>query len=248
VARVAGALPQAIGQVIGSESLVQSTLRRLVPPFDAENVRVVCGSSTGMRIARHMEAIGIPAGGRIISEPRPRNTAPAILLACLRSAPREDAVLGDFPADHVIGNLPAFHEKLAVCRGVAAQGRIVTFASTPITPRPATVRGGGGSLRRAPHPRFVEKPDLDTPAATWRPGISSGTAHVRVPGLRDPGGVQGPSTRPASGPAGPLRVRAADPRKTTCGCRTFSIDYAVMEKPTRESCWPSDSGGATIGS
>jgi mannose-1-phosphate guanylyltransferase/mannose-1-phosphate guanylyltransferase/mannose-6-phosphate isomerase len=158
--------PKQLAKLIGKESLIQSTLRRLVPPFAAENVRVVCGEQHAHEIARHMEDVGIPADGRIITEPAGRNTAPAILLACLQiRAAVEDAVLAVFPADHVIGNVSAFHANLAVAVELAAQGRIVTFGITPQYPETGygyVEAGPAAPGAAAPIRRFVEKPDLDT--------------------------------------------------------------------------------------
>jgi mannose-1-phosphate guanylyltransferase/mannose-6-phosphate isomerase len=73
------------------------------------------------------------------------------------------------PADHYIGNLPAFHEALARAAREAEAGRIVTFGVDPT--RPETGYGyirRGAESSRAPGlfevERFYEKPDQDTAA------------------------------------------------------------------------------------
>jgi mannose-1-phosphate guanylyltransferase len=111
-----------------------------------------------------MEEVGVPALGRVITEPAGRNTAPAILLACLQvRAEVEDAVLGIFPADHVIGNLSAFHAKLAAAMELAAQGRIVTFGITPNTRDRIRLREAGEAAPGgARHPEVCGETDLDT--------------------------------------------------------------------------------------
>jgi mannose-1-phosphate guanylyltransferase/mannose-6-phosphate isomerase len=246
--------PKQLARLIGSESLIQSTLHRLVPPFDAENVRVVCGEQHRHEIARHMEAIGIPANGRIIGEPAGRNTAPAILLACLQILSTvEDAVLGIFPADHVIGNLPVFHEKLARAVELAAQGRIVTFGITPHYPE--TGYGyveAGEALEDGAAPRirrFVEKPDLDTAGRYlaagnffWNSGMFAFRASVILEEFRvhQPALLQ--ALQELFGRGLPIR------REDYLRLPDLSIDYAVMEKTDKGVVLPSDIGWSDIGS
>jgi mannose-1-phosphate guanylyltransferase/mannose-6-phosphate isomerase len=245
--------PKQLARLIGKESLIQSTLRRLVPPFAADNVRVVCGEQHLHEIARHMEAIGIPAGGRIIAEPAGRNTAPAILLACLQiSAAVEDAVLGIFPADHVIGNLAAFHAKLAAAVELAAQGRIVTFGITPHYPETgygyveAGTAAGGGALAIR---RFVEKPDLDTASRYlaagnffWNSGMFAFRASVILDEFRihQPQLLQAMQRLCLTGQP----ILPEDYRRLP----ELSIDYAVMEKTDRGVVLPSDFAWSDIGS
>jgi mannose-1-phosphate guanylyltransferase len=158
--------PKQLARLIGGESLIQSTLRRLVPPFAPENVRVVCGAQHAHEISRHMEGIGMPSAGKVITEPAARNTAPAILLACLQVLRTvEDAVLGIFPADHVIGDIPRFHEKLAVAMELAGQG-----------PKPDTGTWRREMIQvRLPSAGSWKNPILRPPAATLPPVIFFGT-------------------------------------------------------------------------
>jgi mannose-1-phosphate guanylyltransferase/mannose-6-phosphate isomerase len=243
--------PKQLARLIGSESLFQSTLGRLVPPFAAENVRVVCGERHLHEIARQMEAIGMPAGGRIISEPAGRNTAPAILLACLQiRATIEDAVLGIFPADHVIGNLPAFHEKLAAAVELAAQGRIVAFGITAHYPETGYGYVEAGEACAAPSiRRFVEKPDLDTARRYlaagnffWNSGMFAFRASVILEEFR----VHQPRLLQALQdlfvPGQPIR------KEDYQRLPDISIDYAVMEKTDKGIVLPSDFGWSDIGS
>jgi len=245
--------PKQLAKLIGKESLVQSTLRRLVPPFAAENVRVVCGEQHAHEIARHMEEVGMPATGRIITEPVSRNTAPAILLACLQiRAEVEDAVLGVFPADHVIGNVSAFHAQLAAAVELAAQGRIVTFGIRPHYPETgygyveAGTAAPGGSLAVR---RFVEKPDLDTARRYlaagnffWNSGMFTFRTSVILDEFRthQPRLLQALERMCVSGQS----IRGEDYR----GLPDLSVDYAVMEKTTKGVVLPSDFGWSDIGS
>jgi mannose-1-phosphate guanylyltransferase/mannose-6-phosphate isomerase len=245
--------PKQLARFIGKESLIQSTLRRLVPPFAAENVRVVCGEQHRHEISRQMEDVGIPARGRIISEPTGRNTAPAILLAALHVlAGGDDAVLGVFPADHVIENVEAFHEKLAAALELAAGGRIVAFGIRPHYPETGYgyVEGGAeGSAGARAIRRFVEKPDRDTACGYlaagnffWNSGMFAFRASVMLEEFRahQPQLLQ--ALQAIFVPGRP--IAREDYQRLT----DISIDYAVMEKTARGVVLPSDFGWSDIGS
>jgi mannose-1-phosphate guanylyltransferase/mannose-6-phosphate isomerase len=247
--------PKQIAKFIGRESLIQTTLRRVVPPFRAENVRVVCGARHFHEIARHMAEIGVPPEGRIIAEPVGRNTAPAILLAALRIlAEAGDAVLGVFPADHVIRDLPAFHARLAAALELAAAGRIVTFGIAPKYPETgygyveggAELPGNPGALAVR---RFVEKPDLKTARRYVAAGNffwNSGMFAFRASVIREEFGRLHPQMLAALEPAA-AGAEAPGP-EAYAKLPDLSIDVAVMEKTDRGVVLPSDFGWSDIGS
>src|SRR5579871_796595 len=86
--------------VVGDRSLIQATVDRLTPLIPPERLWVVTNPHLRDAIVRQLP--GVPAR-QILAEPAGRNTAPAIGLAAhiLHSIdPR--AVMGVFPADHVI--------------------------------------------------------------------------------------------------------------------------------------------------
>jgi mannose-1-phosphate guanylyltransferase len=101
----------------------------------------------------------------LIIEPSPRDTAPAVALACA-SVARADpsAVTGIFPTDHVIGDEQAYFDSVRRASAAAGRGDLICLGIRP--DRPAT---GFGYLECAHRPsgksvvdvkRFVEKPDL----------------------------------------------------------------------------------------
>lgn len=103
--------------------------------------------------------------GNLVLEPSPRDTAPAIALACERVARRDpDAVAAFFPTDHLVQDARAFAAAVRVAAAEARRGALVCLGVRP--DRPAT---GFGWIRLASPPRrgsstpvgrFVEKPDL----------------------------------------------------------------------------------------
>jgi mannose-1-phosphate guanylyltransferase/mannose-6-phosphate isomerase len=245
--------PKQLAQFIDRESLIQTTLRRIVPPLTAAHVRVVCGDAHRDDIARHMEAIGISSAGKIITEPIGRNTAPAILLACLDiRCVAGDAVLAVFPADHAIGDTAAFHERLATAVALAADGHIVTFGITPNYPETGYgyVEGGEPAGRSAlAIRRFVEKPDRETARAYIASGNffwNSGMFAFRVSVILEEFRVHHPAMLDALQSV----FRPGEPvsREDYLTLPDLSIDYAVMEKTARGVVLPSDFGWSDIGS
>jgi len=130
--------PKQLASLVGADSLIQDTIKRLFPLLEADKVRVVCGKEHYWEIKRHLEAIGISVDNKIITEPCGRNTAPAILLAALGILKKtQDAILLVLPADHVIRDVTRFQERLKKGIAMARDGYIVTFGIKPNYPETA---------------------------------------------------------------------------------------------------------------
>lgn len=244
--------PKQLARLLGRDSLIQSTLRRVVPPFPASAVRVVCRADQEHEIARHLEAVGIPAAGRIYTEPVGRNTAAAVLRACLeirREAP--EAVLGVFPADHVIGRREAFHEALSRALRLAAEGRIVAFGIRPRYPETGYgyIESEPRAGEAAPIRRFVEKPDLATArryveAGTyfWNSGMFAFRAAVAIEEFALHAPEMLAVLEPLCGRPEPIAA------EEYARLPDVSFDVAVMEKTSRGVVLPVDLGWSDIGS
>ncbi|NJL59087.1 MAG: NTP transferase domain-containing protein [Desulfobacteraceae bacterium] len=61
--------PKQLVKFIGKDSLVQSTIKRLNPVIDTDNVRIVCGEQHFHEIARHVDMLGIPSAGKLLPNP-----------------------------------------------------------------------------------------------------------------------------------------------------------------------------------
>jgi mannose-1-phosphate guanylyltransferase/mannose-6-phosphate isomerase len=245
--------PKQLVKFIGNDSLVQSTIKRLSPVLDAASVRIVCGEQHFHETARHMQDIGLQAEGKIICEPSGRNTAPAILLAVLHTLSADrDAVLCVFPADHVIGDIESFHERLKAAIRLADQGYIVTFGITPHYPETGYgyVEGGRevseGALTIK---RFVEKPDKKTARQYitagnffWNSGMFAFKASVILEEFRTYQSDLLEKLNAISDGIHPIAKEDYDQLPD------ISFDYAVMEKTARGVVLPSDFGWSDIGS
>jgi mannose-1-phosphate guanylyltransferase/mannose-6-phosphate isomerase len=246
--------PKQLVKFIGEDSLVQNTIKRLMPVLNSENIRIVCGKEHFHEIARHMEEIDVRADEKIICEPCGRNTAPAILLGMLNILKqKEDIVVCIFPADHVIRNNEAFHEKLASAIELAQMGYIVTFGIKPHYPETGYgyIEGVGEIREQALFiKRFVEKPDMETAKRYvdagnffWNSGMFTFKASVMMEELK----IHQPELLQKMKALLPLSGNAVS-QKDYQLLPNISIDYAVMEKTDKGAVLPSDFGWSDIGS
>jgi mannose-1-phosphate guanylyltransferase/mannose-6-phosphate isomerase len=245
--------PKQLVKFIGTDSLVQSTIKRLAPLLDLQNVRVVCGERHFHEIARHMEDIGVASEGKVIREPSGRNTAPAILMAAFhisRVAP--DSVLAVFPADHVIGNLASFHEKLLAALRLAAGGYVVTFGIKPNYPETGYgyIEGGAAVSENACRvKRFVEKPDRPTAEQYLQAGNffwNSGMFAFKTKVILEEFKIHQPQMLAVMEEI--FSEGRSVSKEDYDRLDNISIDYAIMEKTDKCVVLPSDFGWSDIGS
>jgi len=160
------ALPKQFLSLISENTLFQETLLRIQDVPDLAAPLVVCNSEHRFLAAEQLRDLGIQPLSLIL-EPVSRNTAPAVAAAALAAQAHDpDACLLVLPADHLIQNVTAFHQAIAVAAELAQQDKLVTFGVTPHIP--AT---GFGYIERGnavgQHAnaywvsRFVEKPGLE---------------------------------------------------------------------------------------
>jgi mannose-1-phosphate guanylyltransferase len=90
----------------GKQTMIQKTVERLLPLGAEEDFWIITNNYVNNEIVRQLPKI--PAR-QIVVEPEPRNTAPAIGLAAFLLARHDpEAIIGMFPADHVITNEQRF--------------------------------------------------------------------------------------------------------------------------------------------
>ncbi len=245
--------PKQLVKFIGNDSLVQSTIKRLDPVLDLNKVRVVCGEQHYHEIARHIDDIGLVSEGKIIQEPSGRNTAPAILLAAFHiHHAAADGIMCVFPADHVMGNIESFHERLGVAIDLAERGDIVTFGIKPNYPETGYgyIEGGDRYSNQALRvKRFVEKPDRPTAENYiragnffWNSGMFAFKASVLLAEFKTYQPKMLAAMEACFSADRPLAREAYD------RLDNISIDYAIMEKTDKCVVVPSDFGWSDIGS
>jgi mannose-1-phosphate guanylyltransferase len=257
----------------GDETMIQQTLNRLLPLTDARDVWVVTNSLLDKTIASQMPSVD-PA--HILSEPAARNTAPACALAAFLLEPHSPhTVIGIFPSDHVVKDVPRFVEVLRIGIDIAASGESIVVLGVPPT-RPETGYGyieQGALVAEATMAdtvipikvfrvkRFREKPDRDTAEKflaagnfAWNAGIFLWSAHTLARAIREHSPEMAPILKKiaaAYGTADFDRVFAEEYPK----CENISIDYAVLERRSALGemkseiyCLPADFGWNDLGS
>jgi mannose-1-phosphate guanylyltransferase/mannose-6-phosphate isomerase len=175
--------PKQLIGLLGEESLLQSTTRRLDGlecgyPLAGQLV-VVANEEQRFTTAEQLRTGGKPT--RLILEPVGRDTAPALTVAALSVAAQdEDGIMVVMPADHAVTDNAAFHAAVAAGVRHAAAGHIVTMGIVPTraetgygyirigaplaaAPGTADAADNEACARVVAHQldRFVEKPHLE---------------------------------------------------------------------------------------
>jgi mannose-1-phosphate guanylyltransferase/mannose-6-phosphate isomerase len=199
----------------------------------------------------------------IVLEPEGRNTAPAVAIAALAALEQDqDALLLVLPADHVIENIPVFHESLLMASEAARQDKLVTFGVVPVV-----AETGYGYIkanerykksqpcRSLPVERFVEKPDLATATSYLTSGDyfwNSGMFMFKASRYLDELEQHAPQMLGNCRKAYSAATRDMDfvrlEHDAFMSIKGDSIDYAVMEKTDKAVVVPLDAGWNDIGS
>jgi mannose-1-phosphate guanylyltransferase/mannose-6-phosphate isomerase len=248
--------PKQFAPLLGSTSLFRLALRRAAALCGD---RVLCAASE-----QHLGAVEqalaeerLPA--RILAEPCPRNTAPALACAALLvSETRPDALLISLPADHHIPNVDAFAALVEGALPTADEGWLVVFGVKPDAADPAYgyIAPGdplaGLSARRAD--RFVEKPtaerarELVASGHLWNSGILLTRADSLIEAIseRAPDVLAACRSAIQAGRREGHRVRlqAAELKD----CPSISIDHAVLERHERVAVMPFPGAWSDLGS
>lgn len=247
----------------GDRSMIQQTVARLLPLSASEKFWVITNDYLSGVIGRQLK--GLPKK-QIVSEPAARNTAPAIgLAAFLLQRLDPDAVIGMFPADHVIQDEKMFRQVLSQGINLAASGENMVVMGIAPT-RPETGYGyieageklSDGLFRVR---RFTEKPDqqraqqfLAAGNYYWNGGIFVWSARTLVNAIREHLPKTGPYLEEIAAAWSTARFNSIFKRLYP-KCENISIDYAVLEprsaKGERSSnlyCLRADFGWNDLGS
>ena len=248
-------LPKQFLALDGEATLLQTTIDRLSPTIQKQNVLIVTQEAHAKG-----EAYQALLPYQTLYEPAGRNTAPAIALAAAYlTASGIDPVMVVLPADHIIKDEVCFRTHLQVAVQAAKNGRLVTFGIQPT--RPDT----GFGYIKAQHAdemqvykveRFTEKPDLATAehflkegGYYWNSGMFVWRASAILAEIQHhlPAVHQIVQTILAeSRRDGTTFQQAVDQHFSAMP--SISIDYGVLEKSDRVSLIPCDIGWNDVGS
>src|SRR5580698_10470746 len=161
-------------KIFGDRSLIQQTVDRLRPVIAPERLWVLTNDHLRAEIVRQLPEI---PKHQILAEPAQRNTAPAIGLAAhILESIDANAVMGVFPADHMISKPAEYLRFVRPAFQAASAGKIVVLGIQPRWPEtgygyiefPKGIKPG--SREPLPVRQFREKPDFKTATRYLRSG------------------------------------------------------------------------------
>ncbi len=157
--------PKQVLHLVGSESMIQATIERLLPRIPLERIAVVTNCAQTDVISLELYRKGWK-GIRLWLEPVGRNTAAAVgLAAVLMGAETEAQIMAVFPADHIIQDQAALLGALDQGVPLCEAGYLVTLGIIPTRPDTGYgyIRAGkplGGAKNCLKVEQFIEKPPL----------------------------------------------------------------------------------------
>ena len=223
-----------------SKTLLQQTLERLREIDNQQQPIFICNEEHRFIVAEQLRTINVKPK-KIILEPFPRNTAPAIALAALKSIEDgSDPILFVLASDHLIKNNQQFIKSITAAKDFAEKGNLVAFGIIPSSPEV----GYGyieseeplefDSFSASPISKFIEKPNFEKAKKlvsdrrfSWNSGMFLFKASVFLKELEK---------------YSPKVIEAFKDSPD------ISIDFAVMEKTRLGVVLPLNVGWSDVGS
>jgi mannose-1-phosphate guanylyltransferase len=247
----------------GERTMIQRTVDRLRPLSHPGDFWVITNDLLSEMICGQLKAV---PQNHVICEPAARNTAPAAGLAAFlieRSAP--DAVLGMFPADHVIADEAAFLAVIERAVELAAAGENIVVLGV----KPTRAETGYGyietgemvadGVRRVR--RFTEKPNRERAEEFvaagnyhWNSGIFVWSARTLANAVREHLPEMAPLLEEIAAAFGTGSFDRVF-RELYPKCENISVDYAILEPRSAKGenqshlyCLPAEFGWNDLGS
>jgi len=252
--------PKQLLTLLGRESLLQQTVRRIVERETFAPPILVANEEHRFIIAEQLREIAVVPRALLL-EPVGRNTAPAACLAALALTETEpDPLMLLMPSDHTIGDVDAFVDAIGRAAAAAQAGALVSFGIAP-----ERAETGYGYIRRDGEldgvkgvfavAEFVEKPGpeqaekyIESGEHSWNSGIFLFPARVYLDELERlrPDMVAACRQALATAQRDSDFIRLGKDAFSTCAAD--SIDYAVMEHTRRAAVVPVSMGWSDVGS
>ncbi|MGC1784116.1 MAG: mannose-1-phosphate guanylyltransferase [Acidobacteriaceae bacterium] len=255
--------PKQLLSLDGERSMLQRTVERLLLLAAAKDCWIITNDWLRAAVAKQVPQI---PEAHILAEPVARNTAPAAGLAAFlleREAP--DAVLGLFPADHVVDDAGAFAAAIGNgCRLATAGENIIVLGV-----KPDRAETGYGYIEAGERldgqtvqvRRFTEKPSqaraeefMAAGNYFWNSGMFLATARTFANAFREHFSETAPLLERIVAEYGTSRF-ASSFAELYPKCENISIDYAVLEPRSAKGehnsrlyCIPVDFGWNDLGS
>jgi mannose-1-phosphate guanylyltransferase len=247
----------------GKQTMIQKTVERLTPGSNDKNFWIITNEFVAEEIQRQLPTV---PQKQIVTEPEPRNTAPAIgLAAFLLERLDPESVIGMFPADHVIGDEEKFRSTLARAVEMARQGENIVVMGI----QPNRAETGYGYIETGDRldtelfrvKRFTEKPNQQKAEEFvtagnyyWNSGMFVWSARTLTAAMREHLSETAPYLEEIAAAWGTSefdkKFKELYPK-----CENISIDYAVLEPRSAKGehssnlyCLKADFGWNDLGS
>ncbi|MFA6955606.1 MAG: mannose-1-phosphate guanylyltransferase [Thermoanaerobaculia bacterium] len=244
--------PKQFLPIFGGRSLLEHAFERLSAVADASHIFVSTNAAYRDSVVRLLPQL---PPENVLVEPARRNTGPAIAACCAAIERRlGNVVVGIFPSDHAIGDVPGFVDVVGKAFDFAGSSdHLVTIGLEPTEPNTGFGYLELGEPIEPPihrlH-RFVEKPSreraqefLDSGRYLWNGGMFVWRLGVFFDALAAAAPeIAALSRRFASA------ATADEAASVFEAMPSISIDYALMEKASRVATVRADFGWSDVGS
>lgn len=252
--------PKQFHNLSGHGTLLEETIRRMIP-LDPGQVIIV--TSKQHESQSREEITKFKLTGIVLSEPRPRNTAAALLYAAVYlDKLYEESIMISLPADHHIKNANEFTRILREGIQQAQSNRLVTIGIKPTYPETGygyiKAKTDNGPVLRVD--TFVEKPDIERARHYyksgnyfWNSGIFIWKTSVIMEQYRKllPAHMRAfeplaalSSKKIATNTGEPWNIK----KRIYDTVESVSIDYGIMERAENRVVIPGDFGWTDLGS
>jgi mannose-1-phosphate guanylyltransferase len=223
----------------GERSLIQQTVDRMSAIIPPENIWVITNDYLQQEIRKQLPEV---PKRQIIAEPAQRNTAPCIGLAAhILAGLDSDAVMGVFPADHLILKEARFRNSVKAAFRAAETNDVVVLGIQPRWAEtgygyiefPKNVLPGGNtpiavkSFREKPDPRTA-KQFMERGHFFWNAGMFFWKASTVLELMRE----HQPKTAALLAGLPPVDAKSFARKLAQAYplCENISVDYAIIEK------------------
>ena len=252
--------PKQFHNLSGQGTLLEETIRRMLP-LDPEQVIVVTSKQHESQSRKEISKFKLT--GIVLSEPRPRNTAAALLYAAIYlDRLYDESIMISLPADHHIKNADEFTRILREGIRQAEAGRLSTIGIKPTYPETGYgyIKAKAGDGPVLPVDTFVEKPDIERARQYFESGNyfwNSGIFVWKTSAILEQYRKLLPEHIKAFGPLSALNSKKIASntgeswnikKRIYDSVESISIDYGIMERAENRVVIPGDFGWTDLGS
>jgi|SRR5215469_5590450 len=243
--------PKQLLNIVGKGTMLEQTVARMRPMVSADRIWTVTNIEQEAALRKQLPDA---SRRRVLVEPAGRNTAAAIALAAfhIRKFSGGDARMAVLPADHHIGDVRAYRKIVSTALEVAREpGRMVVLGIPPTRPdtgfgyiEKMTATIGANGVPVFPVRRFTEKPPVDTAREYiasrnyyWNAGMFFWRVSAYLHALQRHLPATFARLEELAASIG-KRDYSAKLRKAYLPLENISVDYAILERTTRQEGEP----------